>query len=196
MTTINRQLNLVIPIIREDGTTIYVHSTPIRSETFEFYYLVLAKTWSAFLQNSLDPRTAPSVAALVLKETAKTTTRYPGVNWWDGSDGVGGESGLLAEVTRLSNVIAPDNSNGWSTTTLRDAIDRSIITAEEKSEVMNLLVFFTVASLMPPKPDRKTIINGMGAIYELQITSFNSTAFATSLKTSNREESIGENPQA
>ena len=158
--------------------------------------MVLAKTWSAFLQNSLDPRTAPSVAALVLKETAKTTTRYPGVNWWDGSDGVGGESGLLAELTRLSNVIAPSGESGWSTITLRDAIDKTIITAEEKAEVLSLLTFFTVASQMPPKPDRKTIIQGMAAIYELQLILSNSTEFANSLKMSKTDENIGENHPA
>jgi len=196
MVTINRQLNLVIPLIREDGTTIYVHSTPIRPETFEFYYMVLAKTWSAFIQNTLDPRTAPAVAALVLKETAKTTARYPGVDWWSDSDGVGGESGLLAEITRLSNVIAPNKDNGWSSITLHDAITKAIITPEEKSEVMNFLTFFTVGSLIPPKQDRTTIVQGLVVIYRLQTTSLNCMEYANSLKTYKAEEITGENSLA
>ena len=92
MLTINRKLNLVLPLQRGDDTVLYVHSTPIRPETFEKYYLVLAKTWASLTQNGLDPRSGPSVAALVLKEVAETTMRAPGVTWWDGPDGVGGDA--------------------------------------------------------------------------------------------------------
>lgn len=191
MAVINRQLNLVIPINRADGTTIYVHSTPIRSETFEFYHLVMAKTWSGFIQNGLDPRSAPSVAALVLKETAKATARSIGVSWWDGPDGVGGESGLLAEMTRLSNVIAPSPDKGWASVPLKAALDQNMIEAEEKAEVMNLLSFFIVASLMPPRVDRENIIRGMASMYELQTTYLKCMEYASSLKTSTPEGDSG-----
>ena len=193
MAAINRQLNLVIPLEREDGTTIYVHSTPIRFETFEFYHLVLAKTWSSFVHNSLDPRAAPSVAALMLKETAKTTARDQSLNWWDGLDGVGGDGGLLAEISRLTNVIIPSKDRGWTTMPLTDAIRQSTIDAEEKSEVMNLITFFTVGSSTPPKALRKVMVEGMVSIYGLLTTSLNSTEFATSLLTSNQGGNTGEN---
>jgi len=196
MAVINRQLNLVIPITRADGSTVYVHSTSIRPETFEFYHLVLAKTWSGFVQNGLDPRSAPSVAALVLKDTAKATPRGIGVNWWDGSDGVGGESGLLAEMTRLSNVVAPSPDKGWSNVPLQAALDQNMIEADEKAEVMNLLTFFIVASLMPPRVDRENIVRGMASMYELQTTYLNCMEYANSLKTSTQEESSGKNTPA
>ena len=196
MAAINRQLNLVIPIAREDGTTVYIHSTPIRPETFEFYHMVLAKTWSGFIQNGLDPRSAPSVAALILKDTAKSTARSLGHNWWDGQDGVGGESGLLAEITRLSNVIHSTKESGWSPIPLHIALSENLIDAEEKAEVMNLLTFFTVASVMPPRPDRKAMVEGMASINELQTTLFNSTEYANSLKMSTPADAIGESTPA
>jgi hypothetical protein len=196
MAVINRQLNLVIPIIREDETTVYIHSTPIRAETFEFYHMVLAKTWSGFIQNGLDPRSAPSVAALVLKETSKATPRIGGVSWWDGNDGVGGDAGLLAEVIRLSNAIVPSKDNGWSSIPLQMAIDQNLITSEEKSEVMNLVSFFTVASSMPPRVDREKIVRGMAAMYELLTTYSNSTEFANSLKMSTQDDTSGKNDPA
>ena len=192
MAVINRQLNLVIPIARDDETVLHIHCTPIRSETFEFYHMVLAKTWSGFIQNGLDPRSAPSVAALVLKDTAKATVRVPGMSWWEGNDGVGGDAGLLAEVIRLSNAVVPSKDNGWSSIPLQMAIDQNLVTAEEKSEVMNLVTFFTVASSMPPRVDREKIVRGMASMYELLTTYSNSTEFANSLKTLTPDASSGQ----
>ena len=86
MTTINRHLNIVIPIVRADETKLYIHATPIRPETFEMYHLVMAKTFSAFAHNGLDPMSGPSVAAMILRDVAKSTMRAPGVDWWEGND--------------------------------------------------------------------------------------------------------------
>lgn len=192
MAVIDRHLNIVVPIQRGDDTTLYVHSTPIRQETFEMYHLVLAKTFSSFAQNGLDPRSGPSVAALILRDVAKATSRGPGVDWWDGPDGVGGEMGLLAEIRRLSNAVIPTKDKGWTTVPLQSAFDQKMVTEEERSEIANLLTFFTVVSLVAPRVDRERLVRGMAAIYELQTTFSNSTEFATSLKTSTTEENIGE----
>lgn len=188
MVTIDKRLNLIVPIIRGDATKLYVHSAPIMRETFEQYHLVLAKTFSAFAQNGLDPRSGPSVAAMILKDVAQATSRGIGpdgpVSWWDGPDGVGGEGGLIAEIVRLSNAIVTTAQAGWTTMPLRTALDQNLMDEDEKSEVMNLLVFFTVASLVAPRLDRGRLVRGMAAIYELQTSSSNCTEFANSLRTS------------
>lgn len=196
MAAINRHLNIVIPILRGDDTTLYIHSSPIRQETFEMYHLVLAKTFSSFAQNGLDPRSGPSVAALILRDVAKATARGPGLNWWDGPDGVGGESGLLAEIRRLSNAVVPSKEKGWTTIPLQAAFDQNLVSEEERAEVANLLTFFTVVSLVAPRVDRERLVQGMAAIYELLTTFSNSTEFATSLKTSMPAETIGESALA
>lgn len=194
---INRQLNLVVPLDRPDGTTLYVHSSPLGQPTFEVYFMVLAKTFSALAQNGLDPRSGPSVAALILKETAQNTARMPGQNWWDGHDGVGGPSGLLAEMVRLSNVCVPSpDGGGWTTMPLQQAFDRKTVDEEEKQEVLNLLTFFTVASRIAPRVDREKLIQGMSVIYELRTTYSNATDYATSLRTAKTEESSGESAPA
>ena len=169
----------------------YVHSTPIRMETFKMYHMVLAKTFSSFAQNGLDPRSGPSVAALILEDVAKNTYRSPGVDWWTGLDGVGGEGGLLAEIVRLSNAIVATKDAGWRTVPLQNAMNQNLRDEEEKSEVANLLTFFTVVSLVAPRVDRGRLVRGMAAIYELQTTYSNSTEFVTSLRTLTTEESIG-----
>lgn len=192
MVSINRKLNLVLPLLRSDDTQLYVHSTPIRPETFEKYYLVLSKTFATLAQNGLDPRSGPSVAALILKDVATSTSRAGSLNWWDGPDGVGGEAGLQAEMVRLSNALVATPDKGWTTIPLLNALNQGLIDDEEKSEVLNLLTFFTVVSLVAPRVDRERLVKGMAAIYELQTTYLNATEFSTSLKTSTTEEPIGE----
>lgn len=179
---IDRKLNLVIPVEREDGTSLWVYVTPIRKEVFETYYLVLAKTFSQLARSGLDPRSGPSVAALMLRDVATNTMRDTDTNWWDGDDGVGGKTGLLAEIVRLSNCLV-GTDGGWQTVPLQDALDRKLVTDDEKAEVMNLLAFFTASSLVAPKQDRAILVNGMAAIYRLEITSSTFTEWANSFKT-------------
>lgn len=195
MITINRSLNLVVPLERGDGTKIYVHSAPIGMEVFERYHLVLAKTFSSFAENGVMVTSAPSIAHMVMKGIAQNTGRAPGLNWWDGPDGVGGEGGLLAEIVRLSNVLGP-SGDGWASTPLQMAFDSGRIDAEEKAEVLSLLVFFTVASRVPPRADRERLVRGMAAIYELEPTSLNATDFGSSLRTRTIAENTGESPAA
>lgn len=196
MTTINRHLNIVIPIVRVDETKLYIHATPIRPETFEMYHLVMAKTFSAFAHNGLDPMSGPSVAAMILRDVAKSTMRAPGVDWWEGNDGVGGASGLMAEIRRLSNVLVATEEKGWTTIPMQNAIDQKLMDEDEKLEVINLLSFFTVVSLVAPRVDRPRLVKGMAVVYELQTTSLNCTEFANSLKTSTPEESSGKKDPA
>lgn len=196
MLAINRQLQIVIPIIRGDETKLYVHASPIRHETFETYHMVLAKTFSALAQNGLDPRSGPSVAGLILTDVAKNTARAPGISWWEGNDGVGGPAGLLAEMIRLSNAIVPSAERGWVPMPLQLALDKGLVDEEERSEVTNLLTFFTVASRVAPRADRERLIQGTVVIYELLSTFLNATDFATSLRTLKAEEPSGESEAA
>jgi hypothetical protein len=127
---------------------------------------------------------------------ATTTVRSPGVNWWDGPDGVGGEGGLLAEFVRLSNAIIPNKETGWGNIPLRTAIDQNLIDEEERSEVMSLLTFFMAVSLVAPRVDRARLVNGEAAIYELRTTLLDSTEYASFLKTSTADATTGAKPPA
>lgn len=193
---IDKRLNLVIPLSREDGSRLYVHSTPIRQETFELYHLCMAKTFSAFTHHGLDPMSGPSVAAMVLKGVAMSTPRTADSSWWDGVDGVGGPAGLMSEITRLSNVLTPTAEKGWDIVPLASALEQELMSEEEKSEVMNLLTFFTVVSLTAPRVDRQRLIRGMASIYELQTTFSGCTEFVLSLRISTAEDASGKKPQA
>lgn len=196
MIEIDKSLNLVIPIKRADDTKIYIHSTPIRYEMFEKFWKVLGKTYAEFTHNGFDSMTGPSLAAICLREVAENTARTPNTNWWDGDDGVGGKMGLMAEIRRLSNVLAMSSTNDCAVTPLQVAIDQNHITEKERRKAENLLVFFTVVSLVAPENDGPKLVRGMAYVYELQTTSLNCTEYANSLKTSIIADNSGKSAPA
>lgn len=195
--TIDRKLNLVVPLVRGDETKLYVHSEPLLRQTFEFYYLALSRTFAQLAQHGLDPRSGPSVASFVLKDVALNTPRLrPGeqiANWWDGQDGVGGSAGLLAEITRLSNVLVPTTDKGWAHTPLQTAIDQRLISEGEKAEVLSLLTFFTVISWAAPWADRDSFVKGTAFYSSSEATYSSATDYANFLKISTTAAATDEN---
>jgi hypothetical protein len=189
---LNKLLNLVIPIDRDDDTKVYIHSIPILYETFQRYFLVLSKTYTAFFQEGLSVVGGPRIAAMLLRTIAEKTPRSAGQSWWEGDDGV--EKGLMAEVRRLSNFISLE-PEGWTPIPLQLALDRKLLSAEEVGEVENQLVFFMVASRVPPKADREALVTGGASMSNSLITSLNSTEYAQSLRTSTMDENTGEKAQ-
>lgn len=188
---IDKKLNLVVSIDRGEGEApLSVHSAPILLETYKTYYLVLAKTFSTLMNERLTNVSGPSVCSLLLEQISRSTMRVPGVSWWEGTDGV--ENGLMAEIRRLSSVIAPQpDGAGWAATPLQIALDTGIIDAEEAMEVMNQLCFFTVVSWVPERRDRPSLIDGAAYLFGGSTTSLNSTEYAASLKISTGDETIG-----
>lgn len=192
---INRKLNLVVSIDRGEGEApLSVHAAPIILEAYKTYFMVLAKTFSTMMNERLTNVSGPATAALMLEQIAKTTMRAPGVSWWEDMGAVAGvENGLMAEIRRLSNVIAPlPDGAGWAATPLQIALDEGIIDVEEAMEVMNQLCFFTVVSWVPERRDRPSFINGAAYLFGGQTTSLNCTEYAASLKTSTEDATTGE----
>jgi hypothetical protein len=179
---IDKKLNLVIPIYGEDGDapTAWVHSTPIRRETFERYHMVIAKTFASIYTEGLDFRVGPRVAMLRLREISE------GMSRWEGPTGV--EAGLVAEMRRLTNLIMPglEGPLPWQV-----AIDKGMIDPDDKSEVENAVAFFTVVSHMHRHHELKAILEGVAVIWSAQVTSLNCTEYSASLKTSTAVENSG-----
>lgn len=180
---IDRRLNLVIPLYHdEDKVYAYIHATPINREVFEKYHLVIARTLASITANGLGYIAGPRVAAMQLKAQAIATGS------WEGTDGV---QGLMAEIRRLSNVLAP-TGHGWDMIPLEDAVSQNFLDADDVSEVENALAFFTVASWMYPRPALKDILEGAAKLWGAQIESLGCTDFMNSLTTSKPAASTGE----
>lgn len=184
---IDKHLNLVVPVERLDGTTIYVHSTPISRAVFDQFFLVIAKTFTSIYTHGLGPIGGPRVAAKFLVKVAEEMG--PGQ-----AELV--RTGLIAEMRRLSNVIAPSD-RGWVSIPLEDAIKRNLMDEDDADEVENAIAFFILASAMHKKKDAGQILAEAVKLWSAQTTSSNSTQFAASLPTSMPLASSGkEAPQS
>lgn len=179
---LDKRLNLIIPVERPDGSSIYVHSTPISRAVFERYFLLISKTFTAIYTQGLGITAGPRVAAMLLKRLAVEAGE------WDGPEGV--EAGLMAEIRRLTNVVAP-GSNGWQTIPYQEAVDQKHLDEGDASEVENALVFFTVASSMHRKAELTGILEGISKLWGAQTDSLNSTEFANSLQTLTATDNSG-----
>jgi hypothetical protein len=184
--SLNRKLNLVIPIDIREGVTAYVHSTPISREVFESYYQVIARTFNGIYQGGLGTLAGPRVAKMELKRIAIE------MGLWDGPAGV--NSGLLGEIHRLTNVIRPGLS-GWGTIPFEDALRQNYFNDDDVSEIENAIVFFIVASAMHKRSELGPVLEIVSKLWGAQTTSSNCTEYSASLPTSIETESSGEKPK-
>jgi hypothetical protein len=178
---IDRRLNLVIPIERDDGIA-YVHATPISREVFEANYLPISKAFAAIYSQGLGLMAGPRVAALVLKQVSID------LGMWDGPTGV--EASLMNEIRRLANVLAP-GPGGWQPTPFQEAIDRQMLSPDDAAEVQNALVFFIVASAMHRRTELASVLAGAAQLWGAQIESLTLMEFSASLPTSTETASSG-----
>lgn len=181
---IDRKLNLVIPILDADGkkTVAYVHSTPISSEVFDTYFLPIAKTFSAIYSEGLGIVAGPRIADKMLRKVSTD------LGVWDGPAGV--QAGLVAEIHRLTNVIAV-GKKGWETVPFDEAKERGILHADDAAEVNAALTFFTVISVMQKKAELPRVLGGAMKLWGSQIESLSCTEFMNSLRTSTAAENTG-----
>lgn len=178
---VDRKLNLVVPIERPEGV-IYVHAAPISREVYERHFLVMAKTHAAIFDQGLHFNSGPRVAALMLRQYAEK------LGVWDGEDGV--QAGLMAEIRRLANVIAP-NGKGYSALPLDVALAQGQVDEDEIGEVESEIVFFTLECCLRKKAQLPIFLAPMHRLCGSSSTSLDATAFAGSLKISTPIEPTG-----
>lgn len=179
---IDRKLNLVVPITREDGTTIHVHAMPISREVFERYFIVISKAFSAIYTEGLGYVAGPRVAAMLIKDIAQRN------KMWDGDDGVA--LGLVAEWRRLANMLVL-GANGWEAVPFQEALDRGTIDADDASEVENAIAYFTVASSMHRKQELSAAFDGVSNLWGALTVSSSYTEYMSSLPTPTAPVSTG-----
>lgn len=173
---IDKKLNLVVPIEREDGSILYVHSTPLRHEVFEKYCLIIGQTFSAIYTGGLNISSGPRLAAMLLKQIAVAG------ELWDGDEGV--ERGLVAEIIRVSNVLVLTADRGWATVPMYDAIKQELLSEDELSEAQGAITFFIVASAMHTRQQLGSVLSSFTRLWSLLTTPLTVTEYASSLKTS------------
>jgi hypothetical protein len=179
---INRKLNLVMTVETGDGP-VHIHSVPISREVFEDNFLVISRAFTAVYTNSLGPVTGPRVAALLLKQEAQA------LGVWERT-----QQSLMAEIYRLTNVIAPGN-NGWEQMPFDAAKKRDILDEDTAAEVENCIVYFICASSIHLKQEMEVAREGLSTLWGAQTTLLNVTEYMRSLPTWTPAETTGESPK-
>lgn len=188
-----RTLNLIVPVTREDGATVYVHSAPIAEDMFDLYYKPIARTFNQIYSGGYGITAGPRIANRLLRDVSVDLGVWEDQKGVDGRPVPGVKSGLMNEIYRLTNVLAV-GEKGWETVPYQEAVARGLLDAADASEVEGAIVFFTVASAMHRREQRAEVLAGAALLWSAQITSLNSTEYMNSLPTSTRAGSSGEKP--
>lgn len=180
---VDKKLNLVIPVDYGD-LTYWVHSAPISQETFEQHYLIISKTFASIHGQGLGASSGPRVAFLLMKDLAMRD------GTWEGATGIANT--LVAEIVRRTNVRVPVEGKGWELLPFQEALDKQLLSPEDRSEVLNALTFFMVASSMYPRVSRNEMLELATSLWGAQLTPLNFSEFSGSLPTSTETASSTE----
>lgn len=178
---IDKKLNLVTSVTREDGSIVYLHVTPFPYEVVEEYCVLLGNLFTNFI-TQVGPLGSARVAAMMLKKRLKQEQEARLEDGKSLSD-LPKSLTLVDEIQRLTVVI--HNVGGqWKTTPLEVAFKQGIIDPDEYREVEGEVVFFMVSSAIQKANLIAPTVGTVIKMYDGQLTSSSVTAFRDSLQTS------------
>ncbi len=180
---IDKRLNIVLEVPRENRPSIFIHSVPIGTNVYEANYRLITKTAVAMYGDGLAPGACSRICALALRSTAQEMDAGGGDTYRSGAES------LLQEIWRLTNVLMP-GPRGWETVPFHEVIHNNTLEEEQIKEVQNILSFFTVASWFHRESERKDIYEILKK-FGAQIVSSNVTEFSSSLPTSTAPGTTG-----
>lgn len=181
--TINRALNLVIPVELENGLTAYVHSTPVGREVFEANFMIMSKAFATLFGQGLGVIAGPRVAYLTLKKVAEETGEWSAV-----------KASLVNEIVRLTNVAMPTEDKGFEHVPLHTLFERNTFDAEDRASIEGELIFFTLVARLNKRDQATALMKAVGGLWGSQITSLDFTAYLASLRTSIEPETFAPTP--
>ncbi|HCD7506224.1 TPA: hypothetical protein ACWP0U_000282 [Escherichia coli] len=168
---IDKKLNLVTSVTREDGSIVYLHVTPFPYEVVEEHCILLGNLFTKFI-SQVGGLGAARIAAMMLRQSLKAEI----------DNGRTGPN-IVDEIQRLTVVI--HNVGGqWKTTPLEVAFKQGIIDPDEYREVEGEVVFFMVSSAIQKANLIAPTVGTVIKMYDGQLTSSSGTAFRDSLQTS------------
>lgn len=168
---IDKKLNLVTNITRDDGSIVYLHVTPFPYEVVEEHCVLLGNLFTKFI-SQVGGLGAARIAAMMLRQSLKAEI----------DNGRTGPN-IVDEIQRLTVVI--HNVGGqWKTTPLEVAFNQGIIDPDEYREVEGEVVFFMVSSAIQKANLIAPTVGTVIKMYDGQLTSSSVTAFRDSLQTS------------
>lgn len=173
---IDKKLNLVSNITRDDGSVVYLHVTPLPYEVVEEHCLLLGNLFTNFI-SQVGGLGAARVAAMMLRKKIRKEQELSGE-----SSG----PNVVDEIQRMTSVIWNDKGT-WKTTGLDSALKQEIISPDEYREVEGEVVFFMVSSAIQKAELIAPTVGAVIGMYGGQLESSSATAFRDSLLKSNQD---------
>lgn len=171
---IDKKLNLVSNITRDDGSVVYLHVTPLPYEVVEEHCLLLGNLFTNFI-SQVGGLGAARVAAMMLRKKIRKEQELSGE-----SSG----PNVVDEIQRMTSVIWNDKGT-WKTTGLDSALKQEIISPDEYREVEGEVVFFMVSSAIQKAELIAPTVGAVIGMFGGRLESLSVTAFRDSLLTSN-----------
>jgi hypothetical protein len=182
--TINRKLNLVLPIELDEHRKIYFHSMPISLEVFDANFWLLTQTLSSLYAHGIGPSMSPRIALRAMRDTAKEINTETDISL-----------NLINEIYRLTNVIMPNtNGGGWVVLPYIEVKNKKIVDDQILSEVENAIVYFIVASALHLRSELEMAYQGLIGIWKAETTSLSPMEYMRSLPTLTQIDNIGPKP--
>lgn len=175
---IDGSLNIVAPI----DDPVQAFSAPLPESVFKASYRVLARANEEIFGRGMKAAllTGPRTAALAIADAGKRIAEE------DGKEGDSGASAFLAEVKRLTTILAPTDA-GFDMLPVDSAIQAGKITADDWGDVLGALCFFTLGSQFETRRARAGLLDFLTGALSCSLTPLNCEAFADSLTTSKPE---------
>lgn len=175
---IDKKLNLVTNITREDGSIVYLHVTPFPYEVVEEHCLLLGNLFTNFI-SQVGGLGAARVAAMMLRKKLQREQELRGEDNQQAKQA----PTIVDEIQRLTSVVWNDDGT-WKTTSFDAAMKQGIIDPDEYREVEGEVVFFMVSSAIQKANLIAPTVGTVIKMYDGQLTSSSVTAFRDSLQTS------------
>lgn len=173
---IDKKLNLVTNITREDGSVVYLHVTPFPYEVVEEHCLLLGNLFTNFI-SQVGGLGAARVAAMMLRKKLQREQEL--------RDETNQQAPTIVdEIQRLTSVVWNDGGT-WKTTSFDAAMKQGIISPDEYREVEGEVVFFMVSSAIQKAQLIAPTVGSVIGMFGGQLVSSSVTAFRDSLLTSN-----------
>ncbi|EPT4023363.1 hypothetical protein ACVQMG_001569 [Enterobacter roggenkampii] len=173
---IDKKLNLVTNITREDGSIVYLHVTPFPYEVVEEHCLLLGNLFTNFI-SQVGGLGAARVAAMMLRKKLQREQELRGEDNQQAPT-------IVDEIQRLTSVVWNDGGN-WKTASFDAAMKQGIISPDEYREVEGEVVFFMVTSAIQKAHLIAPTVGSVIGMFGGQLVSLSVTAFRDSLLTSN-----------
>lgn len=177
---IDKKLNFVSTITREDGSLVYLHVVPFPYEVVEQNCVMLGGLFNNFF-SLVGSVGAPRVAAMMLRNIIKMQQ--------DAGQMAAGMPTIVDDIQRLTTVIWNDNGN-WKAISLDTAFKQEILSEDEYREVEGEVVFFMVSSAIQKANLIAPTVGKALEMYSGQLVSLNVTAFRDSLLMSKTDTDI------